>query len=167
MASSPVLFTEIQRFRHVWLFVLVGLITVLAWTTAVIQIGLGRPVGNNPAPDTVVYVVVVLFGIGLPIMLVSARMRVTVTAEKVLVDYFPFMRRSFARRDIRSAEVTTFRPVMEYGGWGIRYNLDGIWAYIVNGNRGVLLTFSDGVRIIIGSRRPQELANSLRAMMSG
>jgi hypothetical protein len=56
--------------------------------------------------------------------------------------------------------VQTYRPIRDYGGWGIRYGRGGK-AYNVSGNRGVMLELSDGQKLLIGSQRPEELANAI------
>jgi hypothetical protein len=57
-----------------------------------------------------------------------------------------------------------FRPIMEYGGWGIRRGANG-WAYNVSGNRGVRLVFRDGSTFLIGSQRAEELELVIRARL--
>ena len=56
----------------------------------------------------------------------------------------------------------TYRPVRDYGGWGIRWGRDGK-AYIIVGNEGLQLLLGDGEKILIGSQRPQELEAALGA----
>jgi hypothetical protein len=59
-------------------------------------------------------------------------------------------------------EARTYRPILEYGGWGIRYSPFGQGcAYNVSGNRGVQLELADGQRILIGSQRAEELARAI------
>jgi hypothetical protein len=56
--------------------------------------------------------------------------------------------------------VRTYRPIRDYGGWGIRYGRNGK-AYNVSGNRGVMLEFSHGQKLLIGSQKPGDLANAI------
>ena len=62
----------------------------------------------------------------------------------------------FAFNAIQNAEAVTYRPIMEYGGWGIRFGKNGK-AYNVSGNKGVLLTLNEGKPILIGSQKHEEL----------
>jgi hypothetical protein len=51
--------------------------------------------------------------------------------------------------------------VREYGGWGIKgWSFKSV-AYNISGDRGVQLTLRDGRRIMLGSRRPDELAQAI------
>ncbi len=55
----------------------------------------------------------------------------------------------------------TYRPIADYGFWGIRAGRDGERALIARGNRGVRLELTDGTRLLIGSQRPEALAAAL------
>jgi hypothetical protein len=69
---------------------------------------------------------------------------------------------------VRSVDVVTYRPIADYGCWGIRSGLDGEKAYIARGNRGVRIELTDGTRLLIGSQRPELLASVLdRALRPG
>ncbi|HUO28396.1 MAG TPA: DUF6141 family protein [Bryobacteraceae bacterium] len=64
--------------------------------------------------------------------------------------------------EIRSLETRTYRPVRDFGGWGVRWAARGI-VYHARGNRGVRLILASGERVLIGSQRPEELANAIAA----
>jgi hypothetical protein len=65
-------------------------------------------------------------------------------------------------RNIVRLEAVTYHPIREYGGWGIRIGSNG-WAYNISGNRGVRLHYADGGEFLIGSQRPEELAQAIQA----
>ena len=71
----------------------------------------------------------------------------------VCIRFRPFHRkwRIFGFDNIMEAEACTYRPLKDYGGWGIRYGFKGK-AYNVSGNKGVMLVFSDQKNVLIGSR---------------
>ena len=58
----------------------------------------------------------------------------------------------------------TYSPLGEYGGWGIKYGLGGAGkVYNVSGNQGLQLVFKDGARLLIGTKKPQELQRGARS----
>ena len=63
---------------------------------------------------------------------------------------------------IGSAEVVTYDPVKDHGGYGIRLS-PRERTYIASGNRGVRLTLMKGMKVPLGSQRPQELAQAIAA----
>jgi hypothetical protein len=64
--------------------------------------------------------------------------------------------------EVASARTETFSPVLNYGGWGIRYAA-GTWAYIIRGNSGVRIETKEGKRYLIGSDEPEQLVGVIRA----
>ncbi len=66
--------------------------------------------------------------------------------------------------DIEKVEARTYKPLREYGGWGIR-GLANHRAYNVSGSQGVELTLRDGRRILIGSQKAQELALAIQSQL--
>jgi hypothetical protein len=62
--------------------------------------------------------------------------------------------------EILSAEARAYRPVRDYGGWGIR-GFGRRRALNARGNLGVLVTRQDGSTLMIGSQRPRELLEAL------
>ena len=81
---------------------------------------------------------------------------------------FPIHRcfRKIAFKELKGYKVRAYRPILEYGGWGIRFGLKGK-AYNVSGNRGVQLELTNGKRLLIGSQRPEELWQAIQAESGG
>ena len=59
-----------------------------------------------------------------------------------------------------------YRPILDYGGWGIRWGPGKGWAYNVSGNRGVQLELLDGKQLLIGSQNPEKLAQMIGKAMN-
>jgi hypothetical protein len=91
---------------------------------------------------------------------------VTPTDVRVWFGWAPIYRRIVPLVDIRRIEPTTFRPISDYGFWGVRSGRDGERALIARGNRGVRLELADGSLLVIGSQRPEELARAIQSAMS-
>jgi hypothetical protein len=103
-------------------------------------------------------VILVLAWILFPAFLLLIKLTVQVRTEGLFVHFRP-MHLRFKRiplDEVVDVQTITYSPLGDFGGWGIRYG-DGTKAYIVNGNRGVRLTFSGGDGLLIGSMRPEEL----------
>jgi hypothetical protein len=62
---------------------------------------------------------------------------------------------------IRSVEVVNYRPIADYGFWGVRAGRDGEKAFIARGTRGVRIELIDGTKLLVGSQRPEVLASVL------
>ena len=96
------------------------------------------------------------------LLLVFGEMRTEVRSDGVYAQVFPLTRRhAFPWHELARFEAVTYRPLVEYGGWGVRHGRGGR-AYNVSGNRGVQLELVDGRRILLGSKRPEELVAAMR-----
>lgn len=106
-----------------------------------------------------------LVGIAVPVLLVVGVMRMTTeingSSLRVWFGWLPTYRQELALDQIRAVEVTRYRAIQDYGFWGVRRGRDGELVLSARGDRGVRLTFADGSRILIGSQRPDELAQTL------
>ena len=102
-----------------------------------------------------IYALVVLV-IAFLAALATMRLTTTVTTDSVTVRLGVFYRTRIPLTEIRQAEAVEYRPIADYGGWGIR-GFGRRRALNARGNRGVLLTRTDGSTLLIGSQKPREL----------
>ena len=58
----------------------------------------------------------------------------------------------------------TYRPLLEFGGWGIRWR-PGRTAWSIRGNQAAAVTLKSGKQIYVGSQHPQRLAGAIQAAM--
>jgi hypothetical protein len=161
--SSSTLFHESQPFRVWWLWLILLIPVAVSWWTFIVQIVLGTPVGNHPAPDIVTVMLWLLFGFGLPLFAYYTRLITDVHADGVHLRFFPLYSRTIALDDIVAYQARQYSPIREYGGWGIRYGERGNRAFIVGGTGGVELELADKTRVLIGSQRSEEFASAISA----
>jgi hypothetical protein len=159
-------YREEQRFRQWWIWLLIGFLTALQWWGFVQQILLGQPWGDRPAPNWMMVLLWLAFGIGMPFFFLYLRLVVTVTDTAIDIHFRPLTRRTIPVADVTHVEARTYAPLREYGGWGIR-GLGSNRAYNFSGDRGVELTLFDGRKILIGSQRAKELARAIAAAQKG
>jgi len=119
-------------------------------------------------PDALLVIFWLIFGIGLPALFVFGKLVTEVRDDGIYVRYFPLHRRfrRIAFKELKGYKVRSYRPILEYGGWGIRFGLGGK-AYNVSGNRGVQLGLLDGKPLLIGSQGPEELLRAIQARYGG
>lgn len=156
---NPILFSEEQYFRQWWLLLILLIVCVLPAYSAIQHLLFHHPVGNPTLPDAGAWSVLA-FGLGVPVLLGFANLSTEVRPSGLYVRFLPFHFRFKKLEDIEQAKACTYRPLAEYGGWGIRYGKSGK-AYNVSGNQGVLLTLKSGKTLLIGSQRPSELESAI------
>lgn len=159
---EDVAFREVQRFgKSLWL--IVGLAALGAWLAFLLAFFMAGSGGHKRADDLLVLLVLILVGLGLPALFISTKLVVEVKKDALYYRFYPFHLawHRLAYPEIKSAEARTYRPIKEYGGWGIRYGPKGK-AYNVSGDRGVQLELANGKRVLFGSQEADELAAAIR-----
>ena len=69
--------------------------------------------------------------------------------------------RTIAWSDIRGVEALTYRPIKDFGGWGVRWATARGIVYNARGKRGVRMVLASGERVLVGSQRADELARAI------
>ena len=159
-------FREVQYFRQPWLLVLLAVDVLVNIWAVVQQIVLGQPWGNNPASNGLLLIIFLLAGVLLPLLVLSAHLRIEVRREGFVYRFFPFQfrDRTIAWKDISSHRKVRYSPLRDYGGWGIRYGRQGM-AFNVGGNQGVVLTLGEGREVLFGSKEPESLDLAIGSML--
>ncbi len=76
--------------------------------------------------------------------------------------YLPFIRkwRLLSKEYILAAEVITFNPLLDYGGWGMKGNKT-TKLYNITGDQGVLVDTGESKKILLGTLKAKELSSFL------
>ena len=128
----------------------------------VLQLISGEPVGNKASPMWVLVLIFAAFGVAMPaFMIFCLRLVVEAREDALYVRFIPLRTRRIPYASILRCEPCTYRPIREFGGWGIRWGGQRSWAYTMRGNRGVRLEFEGARRLLIGSQSPEELARAI------
>jgi hypothetical protein len=155
-------FQETQRISMWWVWLAVFVPAVIMASIFVQQIVFCQPHGEHPGPDWLVWVLTVFLCLCVPALLLVLRLTVTIDEGGIHIRYYPFVRRTIPFTDIRAFQARRYRPVREFGGWGIRTGLGKKSAYNAKGDLGVELYLRDMRSVMIGSQRHEELAATLR-----
>jgi len=144
-------FRETQRFP-LWIFLIPLAIEVVV--AVLIATKDWRPVPLVLAPGVLI--------VGVWWLL---RLDTRVDGNGLYVRLFPFPGRTIRPEEIVQAGVRTYRPFMDYGGWGVRWAPGEGKAYNARGNRAVQLVLKSEQRVLIGSQRAEELLAALKQIM--
>lgn len=155
-------FTEEQQLLNAWrwgfLILALGVIVMVLWAfTSEPALPPGRPAG---------LILGGAVGILVPLLLFSIRLSVRVTDSHIHIRFRPFKKRSIPLTEVTSCEARRYRPILEYGGWGMRLGRRG-WAYTISGREGVQLEFKSGRGLLIGSREAARLEAAIKRGMVG
>ena len=158
------IYSETQRSRQPILMLVIGLVALLGWGLFIQQIVRGRSVGDDPLLDWGAMLVSVLLGILLPAFLLWLKLEITVFPDRIEIRMTPFSHRVFRPDEIAGAAARTYRPLREYGGWGVR-GWGANKAYNASGDQSVQLVLTNGNRVLIGTQHSAELEAAIVSIL--
>ena len=141
------LFEENQKFTQWWLWLI-----LLYFPFSALFIH------NTPVNYTYV-----LIGFAIPLIFYLFQLRIKVDKNGLHYQFFPlhFKLHTINIDEIEKIEALEYKPISEYGGWGIKYGFKGK-CYNVSGNKGVKVFLKNGTNILFGSQRHVELEKALK-----
>ena len=144
------LFEENQKFTQWWLWFLLVSFLIMSFV---------------PFVANEIKINYVLIGFMLPFIFYLFELRVKVSNKGLHYKFFPFHFKfhTINIEDIEKIEALQYKPLAEYGGWGIKYGFKGK-AYNVIGNKGVKIFLKNGLNIMFGSQKHNELAKALKSV---
>lgn len=169
MKEEKIHFFEEEKFDQKWNLFLVTPITsgmiIFLLVSLYYQLILEKPVGSEPLSDaefiilSVITIPILLFIIWLFFVM---KLTVKIDENKIYVKFYPLMKREYLIDDIESFEIKEFNPIIDFGGWGLRYSIR--WrttGFIMRGKVGVHIHFKNKKNILIGSQKSNELFNTI------
>jgi hypothetical protein len=92
--------------------------------------------------------------------------RVTRTSLLIQLGVLPILSKLIPFDEIDWLEPVRYRPMRDFGGWGIRFGKDKR-AWTIRGDAAVLLHMKDGPDVYLGSDDPEKLAQRIRSAAAG
>ena len=75
----------------------------------------------------------------------------SISENIIIINFAPFYEKIIQINDIVEISIIKYRPLKDYGGWGIRIK-NNITAYTIGGNTGILILLKNKEQILIGSK---------------
>jgi hypothetical protein len=140
---------------------------VLAWgaTAGVgLSILLAPPAGSSPSVRLPTALGLLMLGAAIEVFLGGLTTEVHRDYLRLHLGRFALLRKQVPLSKVKHLESVTYRPLREFGGWGIR-GFGRRQAWTARGNKAVVVTLEDGSQLYVGSDNPQHLESRLRAIL--
>lgn len=137
--ANETLFTERQRFKQWWLWLILLGINGLFLFGVFRQVIGGQQFGDKPMSNIGLLITAVLT-IFLTILFLNFRLDTLIKKDGIYVRFFPFHLKFkyYAWEKLTKSFVRQYSPIAEYGGWGLRYGFLGKGkAFNVSGDKGL------------------------------
>ncbi len=158
-------FNETQRFRQWWIYLII-LFTIVSWGYAVIVSFQSEE--PQKASEDYVLILTSIIPIALILLLFSLKLVTKIRNDGIYVRFKPLQlkEKHIRPEEIKTFEVRKYKPLTEYGGWGIRTGGKKYGkAYNVSGNMGLQLYLANGKKLLIGTLKAREVQKAMKAMM--
>ena len=110
--------------------------------------------------------------IAIPLLFGRLVFEVREEAIQIRFGYVGWPGRMVPLQDVERTEIVTYRPIRQFGGWGIRgarFQGEFTGVYSMRGNRGLLLFLTKDTRVslfrtrrlLLGSERPERLQQAI------
>jgi len=139
----------------------------LAWIVWVISAVMLYWLSSADLIEETFAIIAAVFVIAIIILVFFTTLKTEISEEGIKYRMWPFHKKSKVLfwHDIESAEIRKYKPIREYGGWGMRFGHHGR-AFNVKGDIGLQITLVSGKKILIGTQRSDELEDVLNHLNS-
>ena len=148
-------FQERQRFNQWWLWLIIlGVNGFIEFAITYLLMVYPTNIGLWIAAGTIAFISIAFY-----FFILETR----INEKGIQVRFFPFHTSfiTISWDQLEKVEVRKYKPLGEYGGWGLRYGSGGK-AYNISGNIGMQLTFKDGSTLLIGTNKKEEVEAILK-----
>lgn len=153
---NTTIFTETQHFEFYHVLIISAVAALAFFCVIKFKNKAGKP-SNGILTKAVLYTLAAL-PIPIAVLFWVMALHTNINDRGIAVKFSPFHKewRIYEWQDIKSCKVKRYRPVHDYGGWGMRGK-----AYNVSGDMGLFIRFNNGSHFLIGTQKPEELEKAL------
>jgi hypothetical protein len=163
---SDSLFSEQQRFKQPWIWLLLLAINTWLIYGLIRQVVYRHPFGQNPLTNGGLLALAVFSSL-LTTLFAVMRLDTAIRRDGIYYRFLPFQItwKKIGWERIAAAYVREYQPVSDYGGWGMRLGMFGNGeAFNISGNHGLQLEYDNGKKFLLGTQKPLELERVLKSM---
>ena len=162
--DNEILFSERQRFKQWWLWLILLGINGLFLFGVFKQVISGQQFGSKPMSNTGLLIATGLT-ILLTLLFINFRLDTLIKKDGIYVRFFSFHInfKHYTWETLTKSYIRQYSAITEYGGWGLRLGLFGKGvAFNVSGNKGLQLEFKTNKKLLIGTNKADELTDILK-----
>jgi hypothetical protein len=161
--AMPPIFEESQRFNQWWIYLVPVSAVLFSVYVTYEQLWMQRPVGNNPLDNDHLWIMW-LFTLSILALIAIVRLDTQINNSGIHVRLRPFTSAYFSWDQIEQAYLRKYKPLREFGGYGLRFSRSGK-AYNIKGDEGLQLVLKNGKQVLIGTQKWDELEKTLEKML--
>ncbi len=143
---------------------LVAWARVLTWAAVTWTLySVSRDPDLSPTASSLALAGVFSLGLAVEFVLGGLTIELFETDLRVSLGRVGWIKKTVPYSTIARIESVTYRPIREFGGWGVR-GFGARQAWTARGNRALVLHRTDGTQLYVGSDHPERLAQRLQSV---
>ncbi|MGY5850316.1 hypothetical protein [Salegentibacter sp. F14] len=146
------IFEERQSFNQWWIILLLGVVFLLVLIPV---FGAENTFSAQESIIGSVFALALVMLVGLLIFSLRLNTRIDSSGIWVYWKPFTFLHRQYSWQEINQCYVRTYKPIQEYGGWGLR-GVGRNKAWNISGNSGIQIVEKSGKKFLIGTQQPEK-----------
>ncbi len=152
-------YTESQKFNQLWLKLAIIIPLI---------IGVSGLLWAEPKAEQTTTNLIISFAVlgAISALFYLSKLDTRIDEKGITLRFFPFQRYYYfvGWDEIEEAYIRQYKPIMEYGGWGLRYTFRNGKAYNVRGNKGLQLLLKSGKKFLIGTQNETGMQSYLQEL---
>jgi len=160
--EKEILFTEVQKFRQWWLWLILILASTPLLGILIYQLVTGQPVGDKPASNAVLAVLVIFVSVPMLLGFYFVKLFTIIDTDTI---YYGFGLSANNLNEIHLADIVSM-DVVPYKSNGLGMRLSNTFGTIYNtsGGMGLFINNNKGSKMVIGTKKPEELKEAIDKM---
>lgn len=154
-------FIETQKFKQWWIW----LILLIPFASSIIALyNSPNDFSDQGILSSTIGGLVAVSIVGLLLFSFTLKTEINQTGISYRFMPFHFKMKTIEWNELQDCYVREYKPIMEYGGWGIRYSFKNGKAYNTMGNKGLQLIFKNNKQLLIGTQKEEELTKLIEQL---
>lgn len=146
-------FKETQKFNRIWIWAVLLLVTgITVWS-----LFFGNAPKQSEGWEKMIPIAIVAL---VNTLIFSLKLKTRIDGSSLSFSFSPFIStRKYHFDEIESMELIEYNGLLDYGGWGIKWNLDS-WSYTTGGKHGIMVK-TNKKKFLLGTQMPLEAQKAI------
>ncbi|MFZ4399012.1 MAG: hypothetical protein ACOYO1_03170 [Bacteroidales bacterium] len=165
---KTIYYSEVQKVSNKWIWLLIATLFIIFSYGFIEELILQHPFEKNNIQIWTLGLLAILT-LCLLLFVCIIKLSFQIDEDGIHFRFYPFHFKVYTIiwEDIETIHIRKYKPIIEYGGWGIRtISFTKNIAYNISGNIGLQIELKKGKKILIGTQNPEELEKIISKISS-
>ena len=164
---EKIFYKEEQKFNQAWVWLILVIFLIPFFIVGNQLLELIKADSDDYLTLSLVLFVLLVSSIPVIWLFVKMKLVVEIRKDGIWYKFPPLLNKwkTINKSEIENFEIRKYKPIKEYGGWGIKGKFKSK-AYNVSGNIGLQLYLKNGRKVLFGTQRQEAIENAMKKLMN-